>query len=77
MPAHKYDQPVQFDGIATQIDVDVSQYIPDARVAIWTLYDTNGEELIGYVSIIDAFTVRVDSGATILPAGNYPLLGVA
>lgn len=76
MPIYKYDLPVYFDGFVTGVSVNVSAEMPDARVAIWTLYDLNGSEIQGAISIEDAETVTL----TVSPAppeGNYQLVGIA
>lgn len=73
---YRYDLPVNFDGFQTTQDIDVSNFMPDARLALWVLYDTTFTEIAGAVSIIDAQTVRL----TVSPApieGNYQLLGLA
>lgn len=74
----KYAGDVFFNGILTQIDVDVSMDILDARAAIWILYDEsdNFSQVVGAVSVISSTTVRITISPA-PPAGNFRLVGLA
>jgi hypothetical protein len=76
MSVYKYDQSVYFDGNTFTQEVTTANWIPDATLGIWTLYDLNGNELIGAVSILNAQTVQL-SVSPVLPEGNYQLVGIA
>jgi hypothetical protein len=76
MPYYKYNLPVYFDGFSTTVTVDTSEQMPDARLALWSLYDLNSNEIQGAVSIENAQTLLL----TVSPAppeGNYQLVGIA
>lgn len=76
MATYKFNEPVNFDGFQTTQDVDVSASMPDARLAIWTIYDLSNVEIEGALSIVDAQTIRITVDPA-LPAGNYQLVGLA
>lgn len=73
---YKYNQTTFFDGIDTTKDIDVSAYMLDAQLAIWTLYDLSFNEIVGAISVLDSATIRI----TVVPAldaGNYQIVGLA
>lgn len=73
----KYVSDQSFDGIITQLDVDVSADITDARNALWQLRDNANSFEIIYTTIkaTSASNVRIQTN-TPLPAGSYRLIGV-
>ena len=75
MPVYKYGLPVLFDGFTTQVTVDVSVYIQDARLGIWSLYDIDGTVIVGAVAPITATQVHVTLQPA-PPAGSYRLVGI-
>lgn len=66
-----------FDGIITQLDVNVSSEITDARLSQWQLLDNaNNFEIMGVtIQITSASNVRIITNAP-LPAGSYRLTGI-
>lgn len=56
--------------VAAFLDVVVSATIPDARNAIWKLYDSTGAPVIAAITVLNATTVRI----TTVP-GTYRLIG--
>lgn len=73
----KYVQDQVFDGTITQLDVDVSASIEDARLAQWQLMDNASDFETMYVTIrkTSATNVRIITNVP-LPAGSYRLIGV-
>jgi hypothetical protein len=73
----KYSQDQVFDGIITQLDVDVSANIADARTAIWHLRDNaNNFEIMGVtIKTTSATNVRIETNIP-LAAGSYRLIGI-
>lgn len=59
------------------IDVDTSQAIPDARNAIWMLYDVSSGyvQVLGAVTPLNAASVRVSMAPP--PTGTFHLVGIA
>lgn len=73
----KYAADQVFDGIITQLNVDVSSEIGDARFAQWQLLDNgNNFEIMGVtIQITSASNVRIITNFP-LPVGSYRLIGV-
>ena len=73
----KYAQDQVFDGIITQLDVDVSSEITDARLAQWQILDNaNNFEIMSLtIQMTSASNVRIITNVP-LPAGSYRLIGV-
>lgn len=66
-----------FDGVITQLDVDVSSEISDATQAIWQLLDNSNsfETMPVTIRKTSATNVRIITNVP-LPAGSYRLIGV-
>lgn len=76
VPASRAYQEVYFDGSTVTVQENVSAQVPDATVAVWTLYAPDNTPIEGAVSPISTTQVQI----TINPApvaGTYRLVGVA
>lgn len=76
MAIYKYSKLIDFDGIETTQDIDVSDNMADARNAIWTLYDILGSPVEGVVQPVSITTVRL-TATPALAVGSYRLVGIA
>jgi len=75
--AGRFMEDLTFDGVETEVDVDVSADIADARLAIWQLCDnaSDYERTLVSIKTISQTTVRITADPP-LPAGTYRLIGV-
>lgn len=76
MPIYKVNKLVTFDGIVTQVDVDVSGDTPDAQTTIWQFKDLDGSIIAGVVKATSETTVQINISPAPV-AGDYRLVGLA